>query len=93
MRVTLTTSSWPVFNNIRVCKTAKYVRESYDALVDIFECIENFARRLKIYTDVQPTPAMTEVIVKIMVELLAVLGLATKQLNQGRLSKLWHPFW
>ena len=93
MRVTPTTSSWLVFNTIRVCKTAKYVRESYDALVDIFECIENFARRLKIYTDIQPTPAMTEVIVKIMVELLVVLGLATKQLNQGRLSKLRHPFW
>jgi len=74
-------------NNICICQTAKYVRASYDTLVDVFECIENFLSRLKIYTEIQPTPAMTEMIIKIMVELLAVLALATKQINQGRLSK------
>ena len=72
--------------NMRVCQTAKYVRESYDTLVDIFECIENFTNRLKIYTEIQPTPTMIETMVKIMVELLGVLSLATKQINQGRLS-------
>ena len=30
---------------------------------------------------------MTEIIVKILVELLSILGLATKQLQQGKLSK------
>jgi hypothetical protein len=30
---------------------------------------------------------MTDIIVKIMVELLSVLGLATKQISQGRFSK------
>ena len=63
------------------------MRESYDALVDIFECIENFLTRLKIYTEIQPTPAMTEIVIKILAELLGVLALATKQINQGRLSK------
>ena len=63
------------------------MRESYDTLVDVFECIETFLSRLKIYTQIQPTLAMTEMIVKIMVELLAVLALATKQINQGRMSK------
>ena len=65
---------------------AKYVRESYDALVDIFECIENFLSRIKIYTEIQPTPALTETVIKILVELLGVLALATKQVNQGRLG-------
>jgi hypothetical protein len=69
-----------------VFQTAKYVRESYDALVDIFECIENFVSRLKISTEIQPTPVMAEMVIKIMVELLGVLSLATKQINQGRLS-------
>jgi len=78
--------------NVCALQTAKYVRESYDALVDIFECIENFLSRLKIYTQIQPTSAMTIMIVKIMVELLTVLALATKQINQGRLSELQHPF-
>ena len=62
------------------------MRESYDTLLDIFECIENFTSRLKIYTEIQPTPAMIETMVKIMVELLSVLALATKQIKQGRLS-------
>ena len=62
------------------------MRASYDALVDIFECIENFLRRLGIYTDIPLPPAMTEMVIKIMVELLSVLALATKQINQGRFS-------
>ena len=62
------------------------MRASYDALVDIFECIENFLRRLRIYTEIPPSPAMTEMVIKIMVELLSVLALATKQINRGRFS-------
>ena len=63
------------------------MRTSYDTLVDVFECIENFTRRLKIYKEIEPTPVMTEMIIKILVEMLAVLALATKQINQGKLSK------
>ena len=69
------------------CQEAKYVRESYEAIVDTFECIENFLRRLTIYTDIPLTPAMIEMVTKIMVELLSVLALATKQINRGRFSK------
>jgi len=69
-----------------VCQTAKYVRESYETLVDIFECIENFMSRLKVYTETKPAPAMIETMIKIMVEMLAVIALATKQIRQGRLS-------
>jgi hypothetical protein len=36
---------------------------------------------------VPPTPIMTDIIVKIMVGLLSVLALATKQINQRRFSK------
>ena len=75
-----------VNNHVRAWQTAKYVRDSYDTLVDIFECIENFTTRLKIYVEIKLTPPMVETMVKIMVELLAVLALATKQINQGRLS-------
>ena len=60
--------------------------ESYDALVDIFECIENFLRRLRIYTEISLPPPMTEMVIKIMAELLSVLALATKQINQGKFS-------
>ena len=63
------------------------MKASYDALVDVFECIENFLRRLMIYTEVEPTPALTAVVVNLMVELLSVLALATAQIGQGRFSK------
>jgi hypothetical protein len=46
-----------------------------------------FLKRLEIYTMTPPTPIMTDVIIKIMVELLSVLALATKQVRQGRFSK------
>ena len=40
-----------------------------------------------IYTEIeQPTLAMTEVVIKIMAELMSVLALATEQVSQGRLS-------
>ena len=64
------------------------MKGSYDALVEIFECIEGFVRRLLIYTKIdRPTPAMTDVLIKIMTEIISILALATKQMNQGRLSK------
>ncbi|KAH8980233.1 hypothetical protein EDB92DRAFT_1820618 [Lactarius akahatsu] len=66
---------------------AKGVSSSYDALADLFECIGNFLKRLRIYTDIPLTPSMVDIIVKIMVELLSVFALATKQIKQGRFSK------
>jgi len=57
-------------------------------LVDLFERVENFFRRLESYTEVRPTVAMTDIIVKIMVEILSILGIATKEIKQGRASEL-----
>jgi hypothetical protein len=65
----------------------KDVSASYDAIVDLFESIETFLRRLDIYIKIPSTFAMTEIIVKILIELLSTLGLATKHVKQGRLSK------
>ena len=71
---------------IWVLQAASGVSSSYDALVDLFECLANFLKRIRIYSDLL-TPSMTEISVKIMVELLSVLALATKQVKQGRFSK------
>jgi len=49
--------------------------------------LSSFLKRLKIYTTILPTPIMTDIIVKIIVELLSVLSLAMKQIRQGRFSK------
>ena len=72
---------------IHIYQAADGVSSSYDALVELFECIGNFLKRLRIYTDVPMSSSMTEIIIKIMVELLSVFSLATKQIKQGRFSK------
>jgi hypothetical protein len=63
------------------------MRAAYDALVDLFASFENFLSRLSIYAEIPPTPALTKVVVKIIVELIPTLALATKQVQQGRFSK------
>jgi hypothetical protein len=66
----------------------KSVKEGYDALVEVFECMNSFVRRLMVHTEFEEhTLTMAEVAIKIMVELISVLALATKQINEGNLSK------
>ena len=60
---------------------------SYDALVDLVEGIEHCLKRLNIYTEIPPTPAMDEVVVKTMIELLSTLAFATNEFKQGRSSE------
>ncbi len=46
-----------------------------------------FFRRLETYTQVPPTTDMMDMIVQIMVEVLSILGIATKEIKQGRMSE------
>ena len=57
-------------------------------LIDLFSRIERFFKRLESYTEVQPTAAMSGIIVEIMVEVLVILAIATKEINQSRSSGL-----
>jgi hypothetical protein len=79
-------SRWYI-SDIYVSQAVKDIAASYDALVDLFASFENFLNRLNIYTGIPPTPALTNVLVKIIVELLSTLALATKQVKQGRFSE------
>ena len=56
-------------------------------LIDIFVRIESIFKRLDSYTEVRPTIAMTDVIVKVMIEVLSILAIATKKIKEGRSSK------
>ncbi|KAI0277944.1 hypothetical protein BGY98DRAFT_1176855, partial [Russula aff. rugulosa BPL654] len=67
---------------------AKDARASQDTLIDIFERIELFFRRLEIYTEVPPTSEMMDIVVRIMAEVLSILGIAMKEIKQGRMKKL-----
>ncbi|KAH9954447.1 hypothetical protein BJV74DRAFT_507734 [Russula compacta] len=65
----------------------KDVSASYDALVDLLESICSIFERLDIYTKLPPTPVMNEIIIKVLVQLISTLAVATKQIKQGRLKK------
>jgi len=76
-----------ISSDTRIFQAASGVSSSYDDLLKLFESLGSFLKRLEIYTEIPPTPIMTEIVVKIIVELLSVLSLATKQIRQGRFSK------
>ncbi|KAH9988880.1 hypothetical protein BJV77DRAFT_720936 [Russula vinacea] len=66
---------------------AKDTSASQDKLIDLFNRIERFFRRLEIYTGITPTTAMTDTIIEIMVEVLVILAIATKEMKRGRFKK------
>ncbi len=68
-------------------QAAKDARASRDKLIDLFSSIGRFFQRLEIYTGITPTTAMTDIIVDIMVEVLTVLAIATKEVSRGWLSE------
>ena len=79
---------WEPFLHRSLSQAAKDVEASQDALADLFGSIENFFMRLESYTAVPPTDAMTDIILKIMIEVLDIFAIATKEIRQGRASEL-----
>ncbi len=75
------------FCDTSIYQTAKGVTASYDSLEYLFGCVGSFLKRVHIYANTPLTPSMTDIIIKIMAELLSVLALSTTQIKQGRLSK------
>jgi hypothetical protein len=53
----------------------------------MFERIETFFQRLDTYTKVTPNQGMVNTITEIMVEVLNILAIVTKEIKQGRMSK------
>ncbi|KAH9009290.1 hypothetical protein EDB85DRAFT_1435821 [Lactarius pseudohatsudake] len=77
-----------IFAGIGVLLQAvKDIRASQNAVIDLFGRLEYFFKRLEKYIEVRPTTAMTDIIVKIMVEVLSILGIVTEEIGQGRTKK------
>jgi hypothetical protein len=74
------------FSNPDIPQAIKDVRADQDTLIDLFGRMESFFMRLEKYIHFRPTAAMTDVIVKIMVEVISVLGIVTKEIRQGTTS-------
>jgi hypothetical protein len=69
-------------------QVAKDIGASNNALVDLFERIEAFFKHLKTYTKVPLTKAMTDLTTKIMIEVLLILAITTKEIKKGFASGL-----
>jgi hypothetical protein len=46
-------------------------------LIDLFERIESFFKHLESYTELKPSEEMSDMMVKILVEVLSVLAIVT----------------
>ena len=57
-------------------------------LIDLFERIESFFKRLESYTELPPSEVMKDTMLKIMVEVLSILAIATTEIKQRRRSEL-----
>jgi hypothetical protein len=63
-------------------------------LVDLFERIGRFFKRLESYTERMPSEAMTDMMVEVMVEVLSVLAIVTVEIKQRRRSQfITRDFW
>ncbi|KAI0266057.1 hypothetical protein BC834DRAFT_843146 [Gloeopeniophorella convolvens] len=68
-------------------QTTRKVGENYDTLVGLFDSIKTFLDRLKVY-DQAPLPfTISEVIAKVFAEMISIIALATKEIEQGSLKK------
>jgi hypothetical protein len=60
---------------------------SYEMLVHLFERIQFFLQRLNHYTAVPLASEMTELLAKIMAQILSILALSTRAMKEGRISQ------
>jgi hypothetical protein len=61
-------------------------------LIDLFTRMENFFKRFEIYAEVRLPDGMTELIIKITVEVLGILALTTKWVKQQFTSESIRPY-
>jgi hypothetical protein len=75
------------YRNAITSQAAKNVRASEDALLEVFDRLEAFFRRLEIYTEAALDQRMVDIVAKIMAEVLNILGITTNEIKQCRMSK------
>jgi len=69
----------------------KDVAASHDTLMHLFERVHFFLQRLNIYIGIPLTSEFTELLGKIMAQLLSILALSTKAMRDGRTSQFPDP--
>src|SRR5437868_6695692 len=64
-------------------QAAKSIDTSGDAVADVLESVERFLRHINTYTQIPHSPILDEMVVKVVLELLITLALATNRLTPG----------
>jgi hypothetical protein len=72
----------PLYQSPRAIPT----RENAPVILGFFERLGNFFRRLEIYCEVPPTSAMVDNRMNIMVDVLWILAIATREIKQSKAS-------
>jgi hypothetical protein len=75
------------FFDIPVNQAADGLDSNRDSLIDLLESIERCLKQVDIYTQIPPTPALDEIMFNIILGLFSTLALATKELQEGRMSE------
>ena len=68
----------------------KDVIASYEMLINLFERTQYFLQRLSRYVTASLTPEMTELLAKILAQVLSILAVSTKEMKDRRISVLVH---
>jgi hypothetical protein len=69
------------------------VAASHDTIMHLLERIHLFLQRLNRYTGMPLTDDLTELLGKIMAQLLFILALSTKAMTDRRISESNHPLY
>lgn len=72
--------------DIWVRQAAKSDIANCDGLAGFFYCIEIVLKPIKIYSEVPVTPEMTQILAKMMIELISVFAIATIKVIEQPLS-------
>ena len=71
---------------------AKDETASIGVLLDLFERLEDFFKRFKVYSQSFVNAELAELLVKVVVKVLNILSIATKEVEQSRASESFLRF-
>ena len=72
----------------RVFQVTKDVAAGNDVLVNLFKRIQEFLTRLNVYSRIPLTNELISMLGQVMAEVLSILALSTKEMQQNRISEL-----
>ena len=70
-----------------ISQAARDVSASHDVLLDLFQRMDDFFKRFKVYSQTFLNTELAEILVKVVVKVLSILSIAMKEVEQSRTSE------